>query len=85
MFEFDTFPLFYDIIEMFMAQGLLFTSDNQIYEGKERKLVPDTKTVTLLERYVDFFSLLALQDAKMVNTNAYLISCSIVSSARKLC
>ena len=60
MFEFDTFPLFYDIVEMFMAQGLLFTTDNQIYEGKERKLVPDNKTVTLMERYIDFFSLLAL-------------------------
>lgn len=41
--------------------------------------------MTLLERYIDFFSLLALQDAKMVNTNAYLIACAIVSSARKLC
>lgn len=41
--------------------------------------------MTLLERYIDFFSLLALQDAKMVNTNSYLIACAIVSSARKLC
>jgi hypothetical protein len=32
-FEFDTVPLFYDVIEMFMAQGLLFTTDQQIYEG----------------------------------------------------
>lgn len=26
-FEFDTFPLFYDVIEIFMSQGLLFTTD----------------------------------------------------------
>ena len=84
-FDFDSVPLFYDVIEIFMAQGLLFTTDQQIYEGETRLLIPDTKTVTLLERYIDFFSLLALQDAKMVNTNAYLIACAIVSSARKLC
>ena len=45
----------------------------------------DGKTVTLMERYVDFFSLLSLQDHKLVNTNQYLIACSIASAARKLC
>jgi len=26
-FEFDTFPLFYDIVELFMSQGVMFTND----------------------------------------------------------
>ena len=26
-FELDTHPVFYDIIEVFMAQGILYTSD----------------------------------------------------------
>lgn len=30
IFEFDTYPLFFDIVEMFMAQGVMFTSDNVI-------------------------------------------------------
>ena len=27
IFEFDTYPLFYDIVEIFMAQGVMFTND----------------------------------------------------------
>lgn len=27
LFEFDTYPLFFDIVEMFMAQGVMFTND----------------------------------------------------------
>jgi len=26
-FELDTFPLFYDIVELFMSQGVMFTND----------------------------------------------------------
>ena len=33
-FEFDSYPVFYDIIEIFMAQGLLYSSDMQLYDGK---------------------------------------------------
>lgn len=38
-----------------------------------------------MEKYIDFFSLLSLQDHKIVNTNQYLIACSIISAARKHC
>jgi hypothetical protein len=48
-------------------------------------LEPSLKNVKLLEKYVDFFSLLSIQDPKLVNTNNYLIACSIVSASRKHC
>ena len=38
--------------------------------------------VKRIEKYVDFFVLLSLQDHKLVNTNQYLIACSIVCAAR---
>lgn len=36
VFEFDTYPLFFDIVEMFMAQGVMFTTDhvNSPQDGK---------------------------------------------------
>ena len=35
-----------------------------------------------MEKHVDFMTLLSLQDHKLVNTNQYLIACSIISAAR---
>ena len=37
-FELDTYPVFFDIVEIFMAQGLLFTNDTQNYDGNTRPL-----------------------------------------------
>jgi hypothetical protein len=88
VFEFDTYPLFFDIVEMFMAQGVMFTSDMVISQQEAGATVPieaNQKSVTLMEKYIDFFSLLSLQDHKIVNTNQYLIACSIISAARKHC
>ena len=71
IFEFDTYPLFFDIVEIFMAQGVMFTAD-QVLSQQDSKLHPiqaDQKSVTLMEKYIDFFSLLSLQDHKIVNTN----------------
>jgi len=56
----DTFPIFYDIIEMLMSQGVIFTNDTSIQNGKLEPLKPDLKSVKLLEKYVDFFSLLSV-------------------------
>lgn len=72
VFEFDTFPLFFDIVEMFMAQGVMFTSDMVVSQQDGGITVPieaNQKSVTLMEKYIDFFSLLSLQDHKIVNTN----------------
>lgn len=79
-FDMDSHPTFFIIVEILMAQGIMYTSDKHF-----QSTMQDEKCVNLLEKYVDFFVLLALQDHKLVNTNQYLISCSIVSAARKQC
>ena len=56
----DTFPVFYDIVEMFMAQGIIYSSDKMLQGGNMEGLLPDLKCVNLLEKYIDFFSLLSL-------------------------
>lgn len=63
----------------------MFTNDQITQDSKTVQLKPDLKAVTLMEKYIDFFSLLSLQDHKIVNTNQYLIACSIISAARKHC
>mgnify|MGYP001349724458 FL=1 len=56
----DTNPIFYDIIEILMAQGVIFTNDQSIQNGKLDALEPNIKNVKLLEKYTDFFSLLSV-------------------------
>jgi hypothetical protein len=68
-----------------MAQGIIYSSDQIAQSGNLVQLEPDIKTVKLLEKYIDFFSLLSVQDHKLVNTNHYLIACSIASASRKHC
>ena len=77
-FDMDSHPAFFDITEMFLAQGILFTSDQHFCSP-----VQDERCVNLIEKYMEFFTLLSLQDHKLVNTNQYLIACSIASAARK--
>lgn len=77
-FELDNSPVFMDIIEIFMAQGILFTCDEHPI-----KSILSEECINLLEKHIDFFSLLCLQDHKLINTNQYLIACSIASAARK--
>lgn len=77
-FDLDSFPTFFDVTEMFMAQGVLYTTDKHL-NGP----IQEERVVHLLEKYMDFFILLSLQDHKLVNTNQYLIACSIVCAARR--
>ena len=79
-FDLDSYPNFYDIVEIFMAQGILFTADS--YNNQP---IDQEKYVNMIEKYTDFFMLLSLQDYKLVNTNQYLIACSVTSAARKHC
>ena len=78
-FDLDSYPTFFDIVEIFMAQGILYTKD-QFCGGP----VKDEQCTKLIEKYVDYFVLLSLQDHKLVNTNQYLIACAIVSASRKI-
>lgn len=84
-FDLDTYPVFFDIAEIFMAMGVLFTSDSLELNGQMKLLEPTKEATTLLEKYFDYFQLLSLQDHKLVNTNQYLIACSIASASRKHC
>lgn len=84
-FELDCYPVFMDIIEIFMAQGILFTSDHVMNGEQVTRIVANQECTKLVERYVDFFMFLSLQDHKLVNTNQYLIACSITSASRNHC
>jgi hypothetical protein len=51
----DNHPTFFTIVELMMAQGILFTSDQHFTNPLD-----DEKCVNLMEKYVDFFVLLSL-------------------------
>jgi len=78
-FDLDSYPSFFDIVEIFMSQGILYSSDQHCNEP-----IKDEQCTKLIEKYIDYFVLLSLQDHKLVNTNQYLIACAIVSASRKI-
>jgi len=84
-FELDSYPVFYDIVEILLCQGLIFTSDYLQKKEKLDILPADRRSASMMEKYIDFFTLLSVQDIKLMNTNHYLIACSIVSASRKFC
>lgn len=79
-FDLDSAPPFFDIIEIMMAQGIIFTND-QYNNGA----LNEERCTHQVEKHVDFFVLLSLQDYKLVNANQYLIACSILCATRKQC
>lgn len=54
-FDMDSHPTFFTIVEILMAQGILFSTDQHFTNPLD-----DEKCVNLLEKYVDFFVLLSL-------------------------
>lgn len=77
-FDLDSFPSFFDIVEILMAQGIVFSSDTHMNNP-----VDNERSANLIEKYIDLFTLISLQDYKLVNTNQYLIACSICCAARR--
>lgn len=63
-----------------MAQGVVYSTD--LVDGMPLQGEVEERMVRRIEKYVDFFVLLSLQDHKLVNTNQYLIACSIICAAR---
>lgn len=63
-FDLDSFPPFFDIVEIMMAQGIIFTTDSY-----HNTTINEEKCTIHLEKYLEFFVLLSLQDYKLVNTN----------------
>ena len=39
-------------------------------------------TITLLDKHVDLFSILALQETQFLNVNPYILACSILAASR---
>lgn len=54
-FDLDSYPVFYDIAETFMAMGVLFTTDNLDVGGQVRNIEANQEQVKLLEKYFDYF------------------------------
>jgi hypothetical protein len=83
-FQMDSYPVIYDIVEIILSQGILFSSDFTPNSSSVQTVPRFEKSIIEeLERYVDFFTLLSVQDFRLVNMNPYLVSCAIVSASRK--
>ena len=76
----DTYPIIYDVLEILIAQGAIFTSDTICINNLSHPA--DSSTLEEFEKYLDFFQLLSCQDFRLVNMNPYLICCSIISTSR---
>lgn len=74
---------FYSILELFQAQGILCDHDILVNPNNQKRRKCDLQALKLVEKYVEFFSLMVLQDHTFINENPYIIACSIVSAARR--
>jgi Cyclin, C-terminal domain/Cyclin, N-terminal domain len=70
--DFESFPTFYSILEVFRAQGVLFEHD----------LLPCPLQA---DRHLETFSQQVLSDAAFVSVNPYLVACAVVAAARHCC
>lgn len=77
--DFEAYPTFYSIMEIFRSQGVLFSSDRLSTAD-----APTSHTLLLVDRYLDLFSLLILQDATLLpNVNPYLLTCAAIAASRR--
>jgi len=76
-------PTFYSILEIYRSQGIIFESDKVFNPHLRYFDLPNTSTVLLIDKYIEFFSLLILQDSQFININPYLTTCAVIAAARK--
>eukprot|EP00347_Sterkiella_histriomuscorum_P024067 403332416 len=81
--DFENYPNFYSIIDLYRSQGVLFSQDRVLNPHFQCYDLLSENTVLLVDKYVEFFSLLCLQDHTFLNINPYLICCAIIAASRK--
>jgi len=81
--DFENYPNFYSAIELFRSQGLLFSTDKVYNPHFQCYDTLTENTLLLVDKYIEFFSLLCLQDHTFVNQNPYLVSCAIIAASRQ--
>ncbi|CDW77946.1 cyclin-j isoform 1 [Stylonychia lemnae] len=81
--DFENYPNFYSMIDLFRSQGVLFTQDRIFNPHFQCYDLLSDNTVILVDKYIEFFSLLCLQDSQFLNQNPYLICCAIIAASRK--
>lgn len=54
-FDLDSFPAFFDIVEILMAQGIVFSNDSH-----NNSAVDDERITNQLEKYIDILVLIGL-------------------------
>ena len=80
--DYENYPTFYSIIELFRSQGLLYDSDivlPYILQNEDHTL----HILVLVDKYIELFSLLILQTETFINVNPYLITCALLAVSRK--
>lgn len=75
----ETYPTFFSVLEIFRAQGVVF-DDDALNTGAPLNLAQ----VILIDKYLNLFSLLALQDHSLSALNPYILSCAILTCARSV-
>lgn len=83
--KYEQYSCFYTILEIFTSQGILFDNDSVFSSFGEIYVPIDKKSLSLVEKYTEFFALLCLQDEKFINFNPYLVACAVISAARNQC
>ena len=81
--NYENYPTFYSVAEAFRSQGVIFDSDRVVNPHFQVQELPSYNTVLLVDKYIEFYSLLVLQDSSFVNLNPYLITCAILSASRR--
>jgi len=54
-FDMDRAPTYFDMVEILLAQGILYTTDQHFHSP-----IQDERCINLIEKYIDFFLLLGL-------------------------
>ncbi|TNV84057.1 hypothetical protein FGO68_gene6144 [Halteria grandinella] len=81
--NFESEPTFNSIIENFLAMGILLEQDRSISVVTSKLEPLNENTLILVEKYVNLYSVLALQESSLVGKNPYLLACGIIASARQ--
>lgn len=73
----------YDFVNLFLAHGCLFKSDQILTFEKGAEVKPTVSTASSLRRYAEFFTDFCVQEAALVRTEPLVLASAIIAMTRK--
>ena len=74
----------YNLMELFLAQGIIFTSDRVMNKNSKDWISPNQQIVENAKKFAEFYAEMCLQEHSFMMYDPFTLACGIIMASRKM-